>query len=146
MATPSTTTKPGVRHAALRQMLQDRRSEAVNKVHSHIRKVRAADGPDTVLDAYEHSEAHVQDDIALALVQVRAETLDRIGEALAQLDAGQYGLCVECDKEIAERRLRALPFAVRCTACEERREQEDARERRALQRSNGLSLFGDLAY
>jgi DnaK suppressor protein len=98
-----------------------------------------------VVDAGEHSEADIQDDIEIALIQMRAETVDRIDEALVQLDAGEYGLCVECDEEISERRLRALPFAVRCTACEERREQDEARQRRFAQRSGGPFLFGDTA-
>jgi DnaK suppressor protein len=42
---------------------------------------------------------------------MRADTLARVDEALVRLDAGKYGSCVECDGEISERRLRALPFA-----------------------------------
>ena len=53
------------------------------------------------------------------LLQMSAETLARIDAALRRLDVGQYGFCAECAKEIAERRLRALPFAVRCQACED---------------------------
>jgi DnaK suppressor protein len=142
--TTTTTTRASVRHADLRQMLQDRRRETRNHVQSRIHDVRV-DGPNAVLDAGEHSEADIRDDIELALIQMRAEILDRIDEALAQLDAGEYGLCVECDEEISERRLRALPFAVRCTACEERREQGEAQQRRFAQRSGGPFLFGDMA-
>ena len=142
--TTATTTIAGGRHLDLRQMLQDRRRETRDEVQSRIRDVRM-DGPNPVLDAGEHSEADVQDDIELALIQMRAETLGRIDEALVQLDAGEYGLCVECDEEISERRLRALPFAVRCTACEERREQGEARQRRFARQSGGPFLFADMA-
>jgi DnaK suppressor protein len=142
--TTATATIASVRHADLRQMLQDRQRETRNHVQSGIHDVRV-DGPPPVLDAGEHSEADIQDDIELALIQMRAETLGRIDEALAQLDAGEYGLCVECDQEISERRLRALPLAVRCTACEETREQEEARQRRFGQRNGGPFLFADMA-
>jgi RNA polymerase-binding transcription factor DksA len=64
-------------------------------------------------DDIERSDAHRQGDIELALLQMRAETVRRIDAALGQLEAGS---CVECAKEIAERRLRALPFAVRYQA------------------------------
>ena len=64
----------------------------------------------------------------------------RRDEALGRLDAGKYGSCFECTREIAERRLRALPFAVRCQACEERREQEQSDTRRHAQRRGTLSL------
>ena len=142
--TTTTTTIASVRHADLRLMLQDRRRETQNDVQSRIRDVRT-DGPSPVLNADEHGDADVQDDIELALIQMRAETLVRIDEALTRLDAGEYGLCVECDDEIAERRLRALPFAVRCTSCEERREQGEARQRRFAQRTAGPFLFGEMA-
>ena len=142
--TTTTTTRASVRHAGLRQMLQDRQREAQHDVQSRLHDVRT-DGPNPVVDAREHSQADVQDDIELVLIQMRAETLVRIDEALVRLDAGTYGRCVECDEEILERRLRALPFAVRCTACEESREQREARERRFAQRSGGPSLFADMA-
>jgi DnaK suppressor protein len=74
-------------------------------------------------DEVEHSDADIQGDIECGLLGIRAETLTRIDEALVRLDAGEYGSCSQCATEISERRLRALPFAVRCKACEERREQ-----------------------
>lgn len=43
--------------------------------------------------------------------------------ALARLDAGDYGTCVDCGEPIPERRLLAQPFAVRCLACQERAER-----------------------
>jgi len=58
-------------------------------------------------------------DIEFALIQMKAETLDQINQALSRLDEGAYGYCLECGEEIPERRLRALPFAIRCKDCEE---------------------------
>jgi DnaK suppressor protein len=43
--------------------------------------------------------------------------------ALARLDAGDYGTCVDCSEPIPERRLLAQPFAVRCLGCQERAER-----------------------
>jgi RNA polymerase-binding transcription factor DksA len=57
---------------------------------------------------------------------------------------GQYGFCAECAKEIAERRLRALPVAVRYQACEERREAEHGQAQRAAQQRGGPSLFSEV--
>jgi DnaK suppressor protein len=75
---------------------------------------------------------------------MRAETLTRIDEALVRLDAGKYGFCFKCESEIPERRLRALPFAVRCQACEERREEEQVRAERLGRQRGSLSLFPDV--
>jgi DnaK suppressor protein len=65
------------------------------------------------------------------------------------LDEGSYGTCAECAGEIAGRRLRALPFAMRCQDCEDRREQceqeRDAEARQRERRHHDLPLFSDLA-
>ncbi len=61
-------------------------------------------------------------------------TLSRLGEtqrrelalidaALARVDAGEYGVCRDCEAEIDPRRLAALPYALLCTECAQRREQ-----------------------
>jgi RNA polymerase-binding transcription factor DksA len=46
--------------------------------------------------------------------------------------------------EIAEKRLRALPFAVRCKDCEEAREVAEQRERQMAARRGTSSLFLDM--
>jgi DnaK suppressor protein len=120
-------------------MLMDRRRALNDEVQNRIRDGRI-DRPSEVRDDLEHSDADIQGDIELALLQLRSDTLARIDEALVRLDAGKYGSCFECDGEIAERRLRALPFAVRCQSCEEKREREEGDERRLAQRRS-LSLF-----
>jgi DnaK suppressor protein len=129
------------RKADLTHMLTERRREMQDEVQRRIRDGRS-DGTKEVRDDLEHSDADSQGDIELSLLQMRAETLTRIGEALLRLDAGKYGSCFECTKEISEKRLRALPFAVRCQACEERRETE-GQARQVAQRRNGASLFPD---
>ena len=79
-----------------------------------------------VLDAVESSEADIQEDIEFALIQMKSETLNKINDALVRLEQGNYGNCFDCGEEIAEKRLRALPFAVRCKDCEEARESRRA--------------------
>jgi DnaK suppressor protein len=137
----------GSRYADLRQILEDRRREIVTEVQGKIRDVRAegnASKVTDVLDAGESSEADIQDDIEFALIQMKAETLQKINEALARLEEGKYGYCFECGDEIAEQRLRALPFAVRCKDCEEAREVAEQRER-LMHRRSSSSLFYDMS-
>jgi DnaK suppressor protein len=136
-------TKTTKRNADLKQMLSDRRRKIQTDVQSRIRGGRA-DRPNEVRDDLEVSDADIQGDLDMALLQMSAETLLRVDEALVRLDAGEYGSCFECGGEIAERRLRALPFAVRCVACEERREKQ-GRARQIAERRHGFSLFPDVA-
>lgn len=132
--------KTASRTAELREMLSKRRREMQDDVSSRIRDGRA-DRLKEVGDDLEHTDSDSQGEIELSLLQMRAETLVRLDEAIRRLDAGKYGACFECDGEIAERRLRALPFAVRCQACEGRREEEQGRARQVAQRRGGSALF-----
>ena len=135
------------RYAELKQILEERRREIMSAVHDKIRDVRTegANSPTHgVLDAAETSEADIQDDIEFALIQMKSETLHKIEEALGRLENGTYGYCFECGGEIAERRLRALPFAVRCRDCEEAREVAQTRER-AMSQRRSTSLFLDMS-
>jgi DnaK suppressor protein len=131
-----------IRNTDLRRMLFERQRAMRDEVQSRIRDGRTGRHKE-VSDDLEYSDADVQGDIEYALLQMKAETLARIDEALVRLDAGRYGSCFECAGEISERRLRALPFAVRCQACEERREQDQGHARQLAQRRGTLALFSD---
>ena len=136
------------RYAELKQMLDDRRREIQAEVKGKMRGVRE-EGTwggklNEVLDAVESSEADIQEDLEFALIQMKSETLNKINDALNRLDQGDYGNCYECGEEIAEKRLRALPFAVRCKDCEEQREIAEQRERQMSARRGTSSLFLDM--
>jgi DnaK suppressor protein len=136
------------RYDELKQMLEDRRREIVSEVQSRIKDVRSegAGGLTAgVVDAEETSVADIQEDIELALIQMKAETLTRINEALGRLEENTYGRCNECAQEISPQRLRALPFAIRCKDCEEARERAMERERSMSSRGSRASLFLDLS-
>ena len=142
--TKSKTAARTSRYNELKKMLEERRRELMNKVQGKIRDVRAEGGKDRdVLDQGESSEVDIQEDIEFALIQMKAETLNKIHEALRRLDEGTYGNCFECGDEIAGARLRALPFAVRCKDCEEARENAEQRERMLTQRRGSSALFFD---
>jgi RNA polymerase-binding protein DksA len=45
--------------------------------------------------------------------------LKQIDAALARMDDGSFGSCVECGTDISLARLQALPFADKCIDCAE---------------------------
>ena len=135
------------RYSDLKRMLEDRRREILSEVQGKIRDQREESTwgrLHEVLDAGESSEVDIQEDIEFALIQMKAETLTKINEALKRLEEGSYGYCSDCGGEISGQRLRALPFAVRCKECEEAREVAVEREKVAAQRRNGPSFFLDM--
>ncbi len=74
----------GARYAELKRMLEERRREIMSEVQGKIRDVRAegSEKPHEVLDQGETSEVDIQEDIEFALIQMKAETLNKINEAL----------------------------------------------------------------
>lgn len=136
------------RYSDLKRMLEERRREILSEVQGRIRDQREADAwgkVNEVLDAGESSEADIQEDIEFALIQMKAETLTKINDALGRLEEGAYGYCFDCGGEISDQRLRALPFAVRCKECEEAREVAAEREKVLAQRRNGPAFFFDMS-
>jgi DnaK suppressor protein len=128
-------------------MLDERRRVLQAEVQGKMRDVRE-EGTwggklSDVLDAVESSEADIQEEIEFALIQMKSETLNKVHDALARLEHGNYGNCFDCDEEIAEKRLRALPFAVRCKDCEEAREAVEQRQRQQARRGSS-ALFLDM--
>jgi len=139
---------PRSRYTELKRMLDDRRRELQAEVQGKMRGVRE-EGTwggklNEVLDAVESAEADIQEDLEFALVQMKSETLNKINDALIRLEQGTYGNCFECGEEIAEKRLRALPFAVRCKDCEAAREVAEQRERQLAARRGSTGLFMDM--
>ncbi len=146
--TPKVNGEARNRYTELKTMLVDRRREIRAEVQDKIRDAREegawGNKQNEVLDAVESSEADIQDDIEFALIQMKSETLNKIDDALLRLEQGDYGNCFECGEEIAEKRLRALPFAVRCKDCEEAREIAEKRERQLAARRGAATLFSNM--
>ena len=123
-------TKPTIkneRHEMLRKMLEERRAE----IHQKLRAIRE-DMPsyqDEVRDNEEQSVTDFAQEMEFALMEMKAQTLTRIDEALLRVDQGTYGICDECEQEIAEARLKAVPFALLCIECQSREEAVAAEER-----------------
>lgn len=129
------------RTTTLRDALLDRRRELQSDVAERVRLNREAKQRD-VGDMLDSSDADVQSGMEFTLLQMKTETLANIDRALGRLDAGQYGDCAECGDAIAERRLFAVPFAVRCHDCERRREVRVQRNRNSTTMSFGTSVAG----
>jgi DnaK suppressor protein len=72
----------------------------------------------------EDSDAQVNTarDLEFALDERETAELRLVDAALARIDAGTYGQCVDCGVDIPVARLQAAPHASRCIACQEKTE------------------------
>jgi len=118
------------RHDELKAMLEQRRQDLLREVKNKVRLARADGGLEhDVIDETERTELDAQRELGFVLIQMATETLEKIDMALLRLEDNTYGNCAECLEPISEARLRALPFAVRCTPCEGARESTAQQER-----------------
>ena len=59
-----------------------------------------------------------------SLYERDAILLQQINHALEQIEAGEFGICEECEEPIALKRLTARPVATLCVSCQEDRERQ----------------------
>jgi len=131
------------RYSVLRVMLEDRRREIQEKLHSLLETL--PDQTAAVRDIEEQSVNDFVQEVDFALMQMKSDTLSKIDEALQRLDQGVYGVCSDCSREIGAPRLRALPFADRCRDCQEAQEAQDQQETRQAMPALGSRLREALA-
>lgn len=86
---------------------------------------RHEDGPPPQ-DFAEQATERENDDVIGALALDTRLQLGLVRKALRRLDAGDYGVCVECGTPIPSARLAAPPWAEHCVACAERLEGRHA--------------------
>ncbi|HSD11124.1 MAG TPA: TlyA family rRNA (cytidine-2'-O)-methyltransferase [Candidatus Binatia bacterium] len=120
----------GDRRDRLAQMLNAKRAELLLTLRREFGERLEEDAlgsQDEKIEIGDRSVSALGQDVELERLAMKRRELRRIDEALERLDLGGYGLCEDCDAEIAEERLEVVPFATRCVDCERRREVEDKR-------------------
>jgi DnaK suppressor protein len=65
----------------------------------------------------------VDREIDYTLEETDGRLLAAIDEAVARIDAGTYGICVNCGAQIAPERLEAMPWATLCIDCKRKEER-----------------------
>jgi len=58
------------------------------------------------------------DEVLQAIETAAAAELERIGRALARMNAGVFALCETCGEPIETARLKVVPYATHCARCE----------------------------
>ena len=68
-------------------------------------------------DSEEQATSRENDEVLEYLDNTGREELKQLETAIARIDAGTYGVCTQCGKEISDQRLAALPYSTTCIAC-----------------------------
>jgi DnaK suppressor protein len=97
-----------------RQILESQLREAAptQELRESIRIHQVADPVDLTQQAAEREMAVHNLDRDSALMR-------RIRSAIDRVNDGSYGVCLECEEDIAPKRLKAIPWAELCIQCQE---------------------------
>jgi DnaK suppressor protein len=80
------------------------------------------EGTDAPEDDAEEAADLSENDREEALVEAAQQRRSEALEALARIEAGTYGTCIDCGKQIAQARLEFRPEAARCLEDQEKYE------------------------
>ena len=103
----------------IREELQRKRRAIEMAIHTAKGQTRGDDERNEMTKDPYGSASMTHDDEMLADVLARRKRdMQKIDRAIADIDAGRYGVCEDCSEQIAPKRLKALPFATRCVECQ----------------------------
>ena len=81
-------------------------------------------------DELDNITARQQRELSLEDIRRASATLARVKAALQRISSGSFGICLTCEEEIPDKRLKAIPWSERCIPCQESAEILAAEEGR----------------
>jgi DnaK suppressor protein len=103
--------------AQFRKSLGDQRRAIEERLNQETSALQTySDSNPDFLDAATRSMTQGQ---RLSWINYLRGRQDQIIEAIQRIDAGQYGICIRCGKDIELERLKVKPYARYCMQCKE---------------------------
>jgi DnaK suppressor protein len=106
----------GEEKAALKQMIE----AEIIEIGEEIERIRTAiypQGGEGISDKVAHISFKQEQSIHFQRYEEATKRLNRLKHAMLKVDTPEYGICKECEEEIALERLRLVPESVYCVAC-----------------------------
>jgi DnaK suppressor protein len=113
------------RQKMLREMLNRLRDETYDRVSEFRRDQR--DNVNQQGDEMDVARLSTDAETKANLIERAEERLRYIDQALGRLERGNYGTCAECGESIPIERLMAVPFAIYCVDCQQKRPSSRSR-------------------
>jgi len=121
--------------AYFQNLLLERRRASLMRIDDRALAERdstaASEGLRETQDPGDSSVREVAQDARLSDAQRATAEVYLLDAALARIADGSYGLCSDCDKPIAERRLLSIPYAERCADCQQLQDERNGNEHHA---------------
>jgi DnaK suppressor protein len=105
-----------------KKKLVTRREELMRTIARTEEEGRQADDDQTVDLADKAANSYTKE-FLFGMTNTDRTILNMIDEALKRIKANEYGLCANCQEEMQQKRLEAVPWAKHCVTCQEKAEQ-----------------------
>ncbi len=105
-----------------RKRLQSKQEELARLVLKNERDGREADGEPTHDSADKAANSYTKEFLFKQSDENR-RILVLINEAYKRMNEGTFGLCVECEEAVQQKRLEAVPWARHCLGCQEKQDR-----------------------
>ncbi len=115
--------REGINLSAIKAKLLTRKKE----LDQELGELYKTDNPGEVQDIGDQASSSSMETLKISLQDAELDEYNRILKALEMIAEGSYGICVDCNQPISEKRLKLYPNATRCLKCQERIE-ESAKE------------------
>ena len=105
-----------------KKKLVSRREELMKTIARTEEEGRQADDDQTV-DLADIAANSYTKEFLFGMTNTDRTILNMIDEALKRIKANEYGLCANCQEEVQQKRLDAVPWAKHCINCQQKAEQ-----------------------
>ena len=109
---------PKAKFATYRKTLE-KKAEEVRRSMSAQKAAQVVSRLDIPSDEGDLSQQHHEEWIFLNRNTIDVRHLREINDALHRMDTDMYGVCLECEEPISQKRLDAVPWAKYCVTCQE---------------------------
>ena len=105
-----------------KKRLLTRREELTKTIARTQEEGRAADDDPTVDLADKAANSYTKE-FLFGMTNADRSVLNLIDEALKRITKNEFGVCANCQEEMQQKRLEAVPWAKHCIGCQEKKEQ-----------------------
>jgi DnaK suppressor protein len=105
-----------------KKKLQAKREDLIQGIARTEEEGRAAD-EDTTVDLADKAANSYTKEFLFGQTNAERTFLSLIDQALKRIKDGSYGVCANCEEEVQQKRLDAVPWAKYCIDCQEKQER-----------------------
>lgn len=106
-----------------KSLLEDMKVKIMSDVEQTLTEMTSHSG--NIPDPNDRATVESDRNFELRIRDRERKLMNKVEEALARIDEGEYGICDSCGEDIAVKRLEARPVAKFCIDCKTKQEQRE---------------------